>query len=174
MHGEPESRSYAAPPARADATFAKITWRLIPFLGVLWILAWIDRVNIGFAKLQMLDDLKFSQTVYGFGAGVLFCRLFSVRGSLEPIAGPHRRAKDDRPHNHRVGRHLHPADVRADAAAVLRRQVPAGRLRGRVLSGHHLLLERVVSRRRAGRGLSACSCRPRRSRACSAVHSLAR
>ena len=84
MHGEPESRSYAPPPARADATFAKITWRLIPFLGVLWILAWIDRVNIGFAKLQMLDDLKFSQTVYGFGAGVLFVGyfLFEVPSNL--------------------------------------------------------------------------------------------
>ena len=80
MHGEPETRS----PAHADATFAKITWRLIPFLCVLWILAWIDRVNIGFAKLQMLDDLKFSQTVYGFGAGVLFVGyfLFEVPSNL--------------------------------------------------------------------------------------------
>src|ERR1700734_2179601 len=72
------------PSPRADATFAKITWRLIPFLGLLWILAWIDRVNIGFAKLQMLDDLKFSQTVYGFGAGVLFVGyfLFEVPSNL--------------------------------------------------------------------------------------------
>ena len=84
MHGEPENRSYAPPPARADATFAKITWRLIPFLGLLWILAWIDRVNIGFAKLQMLGDLKFSETVYGFGAGVLFVGyfLFEVPSNL--------------------------------------------------------------------------------------------
>lgn len=84
MHGEPENRSYAPPPARAGATFAKITWRLIPFLGLLWILAWIDRVNIGFAKLQMLGDLKFSETVYGFGAGVLFVGyfLFEVPSNL--------------------------------------------------------------------------------------------
>jgi len=76
MHGEPENRSYAPPPARAGATFAKITWRLIPFLGLLWILAWIDRVNIGFAKLQMSTDLHLSDTVYGFGAGIFFIGYF--------------------------------------------------------------------------------------------------
>jgi sugar phosphate permease len=83
MHSEPETRSNA-PLALADATFARITRRLIPFLGVLWILAWIDRVNIGFAKLQMLDDLKFSESVYGFGAGVLFVGyfLFEVPSNL--------------------------------------------------------------------------------------------
>jgi MFS family permease len=62
--------------SEADATFAKITARLIPFLALLWILAWIDRVNIGFAKLQMLDDLKFSESVYGLGAGILFVGYF--------------------------------------------------------------------------------------------------
>jgi len=79
-----ESATKLPPNARAEATFSKITWRLIPFLGLLWILAWIDRVNIGFAKLQMLDDLKFSQTVYGFGAGVLFLGyfLFEVPSNL--------------------------------------------------------------------------------------------
>ena len=51
-----------------DATYRKITWRLIPFLVFLFVLAWIDRVNVGFAKLQMLDDLKFSEAVYGLGA----------------------------------------------------------------------------------------------------------
>jgi D-galactonate transporter len=45
---------------------------LIPFLMILWILAWIDRVNVGFAKLQMSVDLKFSETVYGLGAGIFF------------------------------------------------------------------------------------------------------
>ena len=58
--------------AALDEAYRKVTWRLIPFLMVLWILAWIDRVNIGFAKLQMLSDLKFSETVYGLGAGIFF------------------------------------------------------------------------------------------------------
>src|SRR5215471_9428565 len=63
-----------------ETAYAKITWRLIPFLALLWIIAWIDRVNIGFAKLQMLDDLKFSEAAYGFGAGIFFLGyfLFSV------------------------------------------------------------------------------------------------
>lgn len=59
-----------------EAAYAKITWRLIPFLAILWIIAWIDRVNIGFAKLQMLDDLKFSEATYGFGAGIFFLGYF--------------------------------------------------------------------------------------------------
>src|SRR4051794_1557780 len=58
--------------AALDEAYRKVTWRLLPFLMVLWILAWIDRVNIGFAKLQMLSDLKFSETVYGLGAGIFF------------------------------------------------------------------------------------------------------
>ena len=51
-----------------EQTYKKILLRLIPFLMVLWILAWIDRVNIGFVKLTMLDDLKWSEAIYGLGA----------------------------------------------------------------------------------------------------------
>src|ERR1700755_3442443 len=54
----------------------KITLRLMPYLALLWCLAWIDRVNIGFAKLTMLDDLKFSEAVYGLGAGMFFLGYF--------------------------------------------------------------------------------------------------
>jgi ACS family tartrate transporter-like MFS transporter len=53
-------------------TIAKVTWRLIPFLLLLYIVAWLDRVNVGFAALQMNEDLGFSAAVYGFGAGVFF------------------------------------------------------------------------------------------------------
>jgi len=59
-----------------DRAYSKVAWRLIPFLMVLWILAWIDRVNIGFAKLQMLSELRFSETVYGLGAGIFFLGYF--------------------------------------------------------------------------------------------------
>ncbi|ANA31925.1 Putative metabolite transport protein NicT [Ralstonia mannitolilytica] len=58
------------------STFRKVSWRLLPFLGVLWVLAWLDRVNIGFAKLQMLDSLRFSEAVYGLGAGIFFLGYF--------------------------------------------------------------------------------------------------
>ena len=63
-------------PAGLDETYRRITWRLLPFLMFLWVLSWIDRVNIGFAKLQMLADLKFSETVYGIGAGIFFIGYF--------------------------------------------------------------------------------------------------
>jgi D-galactonate transporter len=63
-------------PTELDTAYRKIFLRLIPFLMILWILAWIDRVNIGFVKLTMLDDLKWSEAVYGLGAGVFFLGYF--------------------------------------------------------------------------------------------------
>ncbi len=66
----------AAPRSEADQAFWTITLRLMPYLALLWCLAWIDRVNIGFAKLTMLDELKFSEAVYGLGAGVFFLGYF--------------------------------------------------------------------------------------------------
>ena len=59
-----------------DGIYRKIFQRLVPFLMLLWVLAWIDRVNIGFIKLTMLDDLKWSEAVYGFGAGIFFLGYF--------------------------------------------------------------------------------------------------
>jgi D-galactonate transporter len=60
----------------ADLIYKKITLRLIPFLVFLFLLAWIDRVNVGFAKLTMLSDLQFSEAVYGLGAGIFFLGYF--------------------------------------------------------------------------------------------------
>jgi D-galactonate transporter len=54
------------------STMARVTWRLLPFLLLLYIISWLDRVNVGFAKLQMNADLGFSDTVYGLGAGIFF------------------------------------------------------------------------------------------------------
>jgi hypothetical protein len=59
-----------------DGVYRKIFQRLVSFLMVLWVLAWIDRVNIGFIKLTMLDDLKWSEAVYGLGAGIFFLGYF--------------------------------------------------------------------------------------------------
>ncbi len=54
------------------AVTARIRRRLIPFLFLLYIVAYIDRINVGFAALQMNQALGFSATTYGFGAGVFF------------------------------------------------------------------------------------------------------
>jgi MFS transporter, ACS family, tartrate transporter len=53
-------------------TMARVTARLLPFLLLLYIISWLDRVNVGFAKLQMNSDLGLSNTMYGFGAGIFF------------------------------------------------------------------------------------------------------
>lgn len=53
-------------------TLRKVTWRLIPFLFLLYIIAWLDRVNVGFAGLEMNADLGFSSTVFGVGSGIFF------------------------------------------------------------------------------------------------------
>ena len=58
------------------STYGKVAWHLIPFLFLCYIVAFLDRVNVGFAKLQMAPDLKFNDTVYGFGAGIFFIGYF--------------------------------------------------------------------------------------------------
>jgi len=55
-----------------EATYRKITWRLIPLLIVGYVFAYLDRSNIGFARVQMLADLGFSEVVYGLGAGLFY------------------------------------------------------------------------------------------------------
>ncbi len=64
------------PTSKEDKTYLKVTWRLIPFLFLCYVVAYLDRVNVGFAKLQMLSDLNWSETVYGLGAGVFFIGYF--------------------------------------------------------------------------------------------------
>jgi MFS family permease len=58
------------------ATFDKVASHLVPFLFICYIVAFLDRVNVGFAKLQMAGDLHFSDAVYGFGAGIFFIGYF--------------------------------------------------------------------------------------------------
>ena len=55
-----------------NALYRRITLRLIPFIFICYLFNYLDRVNVGFAKLQMLDALNFSETVYGLGAGIFF------------------------------------------------------------------------------------------------------
>jgi D-galactonate transporter len=59
-----------------EPVYRKVGARLIPFLMVCYIASFLDRVNVGFAKLQMLGDLKLSETAYGLGAGIFFIGYF--------------------------------------------------------------------------------------------------
>src|SRR6202162_69633 len=59
-------------------TMAKVSRRLIPFVIICYFVAFLDRVNLGFAALEMNKDLGFSATVYGLGAGMFFISYFSL------------------------------------------------------------------------------------------------
>lgn len=70
-------------PARL-ALYSKLTRHIVPILFLAFVVAYIDRVNVSFAKLQMLTDLNLSETVYGIGAGIFFVGyfLFEVPSNL--------------------------------------------------------------------------------------------
>src|SRR5213593_2453329 len=70
--------------ADAGRVLARVRRRLIPFLFLLYIVAYLDRINVGFAALQMNAALGFSSTTYGFGAGIFFLSyvLFEVPSNV--------------------------------------------------------------------------------------------
>ena len=68
--------SAQSPPVSETATYSKITWRLMPYLFMCYMLAYVNRVNVGFAKMQMQQDLGMSDAVYGLGAGIFFIGYF--------------------------------------------------------------------------------------------------
>lgn len=71
LGGNP-STGTTAKHATLDGAYRKVTLHLIPFIFVCYLFNYLDRVNVGFAKLQMLDALKWSETTYGLGAGIFF------------------------------------------------------------------------------------------------------
>src|SRR5712691_2408119 len=62
----------------------KIAWRILPYLFVLYVVAYLDRVNVAFAKTEMMKALGFSEAVFGFGAGLFFLGYFvlEIPGAL--------------------------------------------------------------------------------------------
>ncbi|MEP6782261.1 MAG: MFS transporter [Acidobacteriota bacterium] len=58
--------------AIAESALRKVRWRLIPFLFLLYVIAYLDRVNVGFAAIDMNRDLGFGAAVYGLGSGIFF------------------------------------------------------------------------------------------------------
>src|ERR1700682_2011727 len=73
----------SAPPI-AERARRRITRRLIPFLFILYIVAFLDRVNISYAGLEMTRELMFSNEVFGFGSGIFFIGyvLLEIPGTL--------------------------------------------------------------------------------------------
>src|SRR6516225_6447365 len=67
-----------------NTVYRKISWRVMPIVLIAYVFAFLDRINIGYAQLQMKQDLAFSDAVYGLGAGVFFVTylLFEVPSNL--------------------------------------------------------------------------------------------
>ena len=72
----PNDPPYAVVQETAKVAYRKIFRRIVPFLMICYIAGYLDRVNVGFAKLQMSHALGFSAAVYGFGAGIFFIGYF--------------------------------------------------------------------------------------------------
>ncbi|MDB5818143.1 MAG: transporter, partial [Rhizobacter sp.] len=66
----------AAPSDSTTRLYTKISWRIIPVLMLIFFFANLDRANVGFAALQMRQELGFSNAAYGLGAGVFFIGYF--------------------------------------------------------------------------------------------------
>ncbi len=82
---EPEAHMIADTAlARSDVLLARAAWRLIPFMMAMYVVSFLDRVNIGFAALTMNKDLGFSPEIYGIAAGIFFFGyfLFEVPSNL--------------------------------------------------------------------------------------------
>ncbi|AQS84677.1 MAG: MFS transporter [Acetobacter aceti] len=72
MSAQNVGEAHASRDSRLNPVFRKITLRLIPYIFVCYLFNYLDRVNVGFAKLSMLDSLHMSETAYGLGAGIFF------------------------------------------------------------------------------------------------------
>ena len=68
----------------AERARRRIARRLLPFLFVLYVIAFMDRVNVAYAALEMTSDLGFTAEVFGFGAGIFFIGYFllEIPGAL--------------------------------------------------------------------------------------------
>jgi len=72
--GEPRAEIASNDPAQS--AIRRVAWRLTPFLLLLYVVAYLDRVNVGYAKLRMTDDLGWNETVFGLGTGLFFVGYF--------------------------------------------------------------------------------------------------
>ena len=89
----------------AERTRRRINRRLLPFLFLLYIIAFLDRINISFAGLDMTRELGFSDQVFGLGSGIFFVGyvLLEIPGRSRGVV---ERSQMDRAHHDFVGRWL--------------------------------------------------------------------
>lgn len=80
----PASAGAVASPSTARRLYRRVAWRIMPILLLAYVLSFLDRINVGYAQLQMKHDLGFSDAVYGLGAGLFFVTylLFELPSNL--------------------------------------------------------------------------------------------
>lgn len=80
----PRPHAVSTETAADNALYSKVSWRLLPLLLVCYMVAYLDRINIGYAQIQMKQTLDFGDAAYGFGAGLFFIGyfLFEVPSNL--------------------------------------------------------------------------------------------
>ena len=105
----------------------KLFWRNVPLILLAYFTAYMDRVNISFASLQMNDNLKFSASIYGLGAGLYLPRLRDIRSAFQSHASALQCPAMDSTDNDYLGTARHGHDVCANSDAVLRHAFPARR-----------------------------------------------
>src|SRR5262249_11566733 len=62
----------------------KVVWRILPLMFILYIISYLDRANVGFAKLRMQEELQFSDSVFGLGVGIFYAGylLLEIPGAI--------------------------------------------------------------------------------------------
>jgi len=138
--------------AIGESAQRKAAWRLLPVIAVGYGLAYMDRINISFAALQMNKELHFSAAVYGFWRGVVLYRLCAVRGAFESAAAAVWGEAVAGADHVDVGTAGGGDDVCAHAAPIQCVAFSAWHGGGRVLSRSSLLPDAVVSSEDAGAG----------------------
>ena len=125
-------------------TMSKVAWRLVPFLMLCYFIAYLDRVNIGFAgRVDVEGPRPFRRRLRRRGGHILH-RLFLLRGAQQHGARPLRRPHLDRAHHADLGPDRRRAGLRDRRIQPETRAVAARRRRGRLLPRHHLFPDALV------------------------------
>ena len=122
----------------------KVAWRLVPFLCILYIIAFIIRINVGFASLTMGEDFGLSCGDAWLGCRPVLHFLFLLRGSQQFDAAQVRRPALDCARHDQHGPRVHGLRLRPGCLEPLSDAAAARHRRGRPVPGHHLLHHLVV------------------------------
>jgi len=138
-----------APDRLEAAVVSRLMWRLMPFLFLLYIVAYLDRINVGFGILQMRGQLGLTDRVYGRAAGMFFAGYFFFQLPsnllLEKFGVDHR-------HHDPLGCDLVPDDFHPGSGELLQHALSAGSGGGGILSRNHSVHETLVSSQGASPG----------------------